>query len=425
MTTLILGGGISGLLAAWHLHQRGEAVEVWEEEPQVGGWVQTLTWLGPAGEPGHAEKGPQGILVAPDSAADRLFRELDLPLHRPGHGARWLGRWGRLNPVPGKPPELLKSNLLPFGAKLRLALEPFLPVRPAEPEESLSAFVARRLGPGVAEHLLPAMVAGVLAAPPEILSVDALPKLRQWEAAGSLFKGMSKGPRSEMVVPRGGMGGLAKALAGRLPLIRTGLRAERLERDLFGWVVRGGGEERRPAKVVLALPAFEAARLLAPLAPASAQALEAIPYTSVRLHNTRHAPLDPLRDGFGFLVHPPDGKGLLGALVPSWMDPEGTPSGLMQLRSFIGGAFPVAPELAEDAGILAELRRWVPALGDPLQTLRLQADRAIPRAEMGHRARVAQALGGLPEGLDWVSNARFGPGVRDVIEGLESWAAGM
>jgi oxygen-dependent protoporphyrinogen oxidase len=422
MSTLVLGGGITGLVAAWHLHRRGEAVEVWEAEDQVGGWVQTIEWKGPQGESGHAEKGPQGILLAPGSACERLFREVNLRLHRPGHGARWLGRWSKLNPVPSAPPQLLTSNLMPFTTKLRMLLEPAIAVRPAEPEESLSDFVARRLGPGVAEHLLPAMISGILAAPPDILSVDALPKLRQWEAAGSLFKGMGKGGRSEMVVPEGGMGALPKAIASRLPAVRTGLRAESIAKDLFGWVVRGGGEERRPDRILLALPAFEAARLVESLSPFSAKALASIPYTSVRLHNTRHAPLDPLKDGFGFLIHPPEGKGLLGALVPSWMDPGGTPAGLMQLRSFIGGAYAVAPELGTEAGVLAELRRWEPRLSDPVQTLVLQADQAIPRAEMGHRRRVQEALEGLPVGLDWLSNARFGPGVRDVIEGLEDWA---
>lgn len=421
MSTLILGGGISGLVAAWHLHRRGEAVEVWEGDSQVGGWVQTVEWSGPQGEPGHAEKGPQGILVAPGSACDRLFREIGLNLHRPGHGERWLGRWGKLNAVPSKPPQLLTSNLMPFGTKLRMLLEPIIAVREAEPEESLSAFVARRLGPGVAEHLLPAMIAGVLAAPPDVLSVDALPKMRQWEAAGSLFKGMGMGPRSEMVVPEGGMGALPKALARKLPLVRTGLRAELLEKDLFGWVVRGGGEERRVERVVLALPAFEAARLVAPLSPFAARAMSEIPYTSVRLHNSRHTPLPALKDGFGFLIHPPEGKGVLGALVPSWMDPGGTPEGLMQLRSFVGGAYSVAPEVQAPGGVVAELRRWVPALSEPVQVLELQADQAIPRAEMGHRRRVREAVEGLPAGLSWVSNARFGPGVRDVIEGLETW----
>lgn len=187
MSTLILGGGVTGLAAAWHLQQRGEAVEVWEAGASVGGWMKTLPWEG-----GHFETGPQGVLWQKGTAVDRLFSAIDLPFKSPGTGARWVGKGGRLIPVPASPVGLMTSPLMPLGAKLRMMLEPFQPVRPAEPEEGLSAFIARRLGKGVATELLPAMVAGVLAAPPEILSVDAIPKLRQWEATGSLVNGIRK-----------------------------------------------------------------------------------------------------------------------------------------------------------------------------------------------------------------------------------------
>ncbi|HEU4952366.1 MAG TPA: protoporphyrinogen oxidase, partial [Holophagaceae bacterium] len=394
MSTLVLGGGVSGLVAAWHLARRGEAVEVWEAEARPGGWVQTLPWEG-----GHLERGPQGVLVSPGSPVARLFAELGLETRSPGHGARWVGKGGRLIPVPAKPPGILTTPLLPLPARLRLLLEPFVPVRAAEPEEGLSAFVARRLGPGATAHLLPAMVAGILAAPAEVLSVDALPKLRTWEAKGSLFKALKAEPRSELRVPKGGMGRLPEALAARLP-VRPGLRAEALERLDGRWRVRGGGEVREVDRVLLACPAFEAARLLGPHAPASAEALAAMPYTSVRLVHSRHAPLEPLRDSFGFLVHPPEGRGFLGTLVPSWIDPDSAPAGLMQLRTFLGGAFETDPTLATVEGALAALKAWQPGLAAPVAVRELMAERAIPRPELGHRPRLVQALGGLPEGLD-------------------------
>ncbi len=417
MSTLILGGGVTGLAAAWHLQQRGEAVEVWEAAPSVGGWMKTLPWEG-----GHYETGPQGVLWQKGTAVDRLFSAIDLPFKSPGTGARWVGKGGRLIPVPASPPSLMFSPLMSLGAKLRMMLEPFQPVRAAEPEEGLSAFIERRLGRGVATELLPAMVAGVLAAPAEVLSVDAIPKLRQWEATGSLVNGIRKSGVSHMVVPEGGMGQLPIRLAAKLPAVRTGLRAERLEALPEGrWRVSGGGEGREADRVVLALPAFEAALLLGSVAPRSAEALGAISYTSVDLWHSRHAPLPDLKDSFGFLIHPPEGRGYLGSLVPSWMDPQSAPAGLMQLRSFIGGAFGKPSDLETWEGVQARLQGWIPALGAASAVRHERAERAIPRPELGHRARVQQALDGLPAGLDWLSNARFGPGVRDILEGLEGW----
>lgn len=426
MHTLILGGGITGLLAAWHLHRRGIAVEVWEAEAEVGGWVQTLPWPGPEGEPGRMERGPQGILVRDGSPAQRLFAALDLPLRSPGKGARWVGKGGRLVPVPAHPIGLLTTSLMTLGAKVRMFLEPFQPVGAAEPEEGLHAFIARRAGRGMADQLLPAMVAGILAAPPEVLSVDAIPLLRKWESHGSLFNGVRKSGVSHLQVPEGGMGALPRRLAEVLPSVRTGLRARSLDRLEDGrWRVRAEGHEALADRVLLALPAFEAAALLGHTAPVSAEALRAIPYTAVRLWHSRHQPLAPYADGFGFLIHPTEGRPYLGTLVPSWIDRGCAPKGLMQLRSFIGDSAlwqDPAPEVPKDwAWTEARLKTWVPTLPPALQVCEEVSADAIPRAELGHRARVKAALGGLPQGLDWLSNARFGPGVRDVIEGLEAW----
>lgn len=428
MTTIVIGGGISGLLAAWHLHGRGEAVEVWEAAEEAGGWVQTLPWPTADGRPGRFEKGPQGILVSPGSAADRLFKVLDLPLRSPGKGARWVGKGGRLVPVPAHPVGLVFSSLMGCRTKLRMFLEPFQPVGPEEPEEGLSEFIARRAGRGMAEELLPPMVAGILAAPPELLSVDAIPKLRQWESHGSMFNGIRKSGISHLMVPEGGMGALPRRLAERLPLVRRNLKVFALESlPGGGWKVHGLGRAAEAKRVVLALPAFEAAALLAPVAASSAEALASIPYTSVKLWHSRHQPLTPYDDGFGFLVHPAEGKPYLGTLVPSWIDRGCAPSDVMQLRSFIGDSAlwgdPRPEEPKDWAWTERNLRRWIPALADPAQTQEEVSRNAIPRAEKGHRTRVRRAVEGLPKGLDWISNARFGPGVRDVIEGLEAWGA--
>ena len=82
------------------------------------------------------------------SPADRLFKKLDLPLKSPGKGARWVGKNGRLIPVPAHPVGLVTSDLMSWSTKFRMFMEPFQPVRPADPEEGLSEFIARRAGRG-------------------------------------------------------------------------------------------------------------------------------------------------------------------------------------------------------------------------------------------------------------------------------------
>lgn len=432
MTTLVLGGGVTGLLAAWHLHRRGEPVEVWEAEASVGGWVQTQDWPHADGRPGHVEKGPQGILWQPGTPADRVFQalgvEIESPVKAVGQGRRWVGKKGRLMEVPAHPVKLMTSPLMSVGTKLRLLGEPFVKPGPEEPEEGLESFIARRAGRGLVDELLPAMVAGILAAPTRLLSIDALPKLRQWEACGSLFAGVRKGGVSHLMVPKGGMGTLTAKLASALPAVRASTPGEAIERLPDGrWKARGGGEAREVDRLVLALPAFAAAELLAPHSEASASALRAIPYTSVNLWNSRHASLPPYAEGFGFLIHPPEGHSYLGSLVPSWIEPSCCAAGTMQLRSFVGDPKLWGVHREERPGwewVFHQIRRWVPGLGEADQILEQRAHRAIPRAEIGHRGRVRQAVEALPAGVEWLSNARFGPGVRDVMEALEDWAGG-
>ena len=227
MTTLILGGGITGLLAAWHLQRRGEAAEVWEAEEEAGGWVQTLPWPTADGRPGRFEKGPQGILVSPGSVADQLFKALDLELHSPGKGARWVGKGGRLVPVPAHPVGLVTSSLMTWSTKFRMFLEPFQPVGPEEPEEGLSDFIARRAGRGMAEELLPPMVAGILAAPSGAAERGRHP---QAAAVGGPRQHVQRHPQERRQPPhgaRGGHGGADQAPGGAGPPGARGLRGLR------------------------------------------------------------------------------------------------------------------------------------------------------------------------------------------------------
>lgn len=418
---VVLGGGVAGLLAAWHLQQRGLAVAVWEATGAVGGWAQTLPWPGPDGQPGHLEHGPQGLLLGRNGALARRVRELELALLPSSpRGPRWLGKAGRRWPSPASPAGLLRGPGLGLGGRLRLLAEPFLPPG-ADPEESLHAFFARRLGEGFARELLPALVAGVLAAPPERLGLAALPRLRRLEARGGLLLGGLRAGREHTRVPVGGTGALARALATHLA-VHLDRPAHALEPLPGGrWRVLGAGNATEAEAVVLALPPAAAAALLRPLAPGPAARLTELPSLDLGVWHSRHRPVPGWERGFGLLVHPPEGRGLLGAVALAADDPRGVP-GLLQVRAYLGGAYPVAPDLETWPGVQTELRRWLPELPEALQVRAEPCPGAFPLLGPEHGAWAAGVQAGLPEGLAWVGAARFGPGLPDLAEGLEAWA---
>jgi oxygen-dependent protoporphyrinogen oxidase len=392
---LVLGGGLSGLIAAWHLQRQGVEVEVWEAAASVGGWAQTLSWPGPQGEPGWLERGPQGLLVGRGSALDRLLRDLDLPL-RPSapKGPRWLGKGGKRVPSPTSLAGLLQAPELSLGAKLRMLAEPFIPAATV-PDETLHTFFARRLGEGFAREVLPALVAGVLAAPPQRISMEALPRLRRLEARGGLLVGGLREGREHTHLPVGGTGALAQALASGLGSLLTLHPAHALEPLPRGRLrVWGDSIAREVDAVVVALPSVAAAHLLRPSVPAAAEFLEAIPRLDLRVWHSRHAMVAGWERGFGLLIHPPEGHGLLGADLDTW------------------------------PGVFRELRRWLPELSDPVQTRLETAPGAFPLLEPGHGDRVARLLQVLPPNVHWLGADRFGPGIPDLAEGIEAWVQG-
>jgi oxygen-dependent protoporphyrinogen oxidase len=419
---IILGGGISGLLAAWHLRRPDRELEVWEASTLPGGWAQTLAWPGPKGEPGCLERGPQGLRVGRGSALERLLGDLGLAL-RPSSpkGPRWLGKDGRRQPGPATLAGLLRASGLGLGGRLRLLAEPFIPPG-TSPDETLHAFFARRLGEDFARELLPALVAGVLAAPPERLGLDALPRLRRLEARGGLLIGGLRSGPERTRLPLGGTGALAQALATRLGCVHTRHPARALEPLPGGrWRVHGEGLASDADAVVVALPSPAASSLLHDVAPESADVLSAVPRLDLRLWHSRHAMVPGWERGFGLLIHPPEGQGLLGAVSLASEDPRGVP-GLLQVRTYGGGAFPMAPELGAWPGILQELRRWLPELPDAIQVREESCPGAFPLLEPGHGARVARLLQALPPNLHWLGTERFGPGIPELAEGIEAWA---
>lgn len=427
--TVVIGAGLSGLTHAYALASRGQEVLVLEASDRPGGVVRSqrqdgfLLEMGPNTVRITAEI--WGLVESLGLTGEALIASARMP--------RYIDFGGRLHPVPMSPVALLATELLSVRGKRRLLREPFVS-RAAAEEETVHAFFERRLGREVAERLVEPFVAGVFAGSSRDLEVAAaFPALARWEREdGSLLRGAlaerrKKGPPAW--VPRGllsfreGLETLSKALAAALgERLRTGTRVEELRPEPQGWSLSTAGERWTVGRIVLAVPAAEAARLLEPFAAEAATALQAIPHpflAVLHLAWPASALTRPL-DGFGHLVVPQPGRRILGAVWSSSLFGGRAPSGQALFTVFLGGARdPEATELSDEGLICAAVRDLQAELGmsavpEVLSITRYP--RSIPQYVTGHTQRMkllSDAEARFPN-LHFLGNYRGGISVGDI-----------
>jgi oxygen-dependent protoporphyrinogen oxidase len=445
---VIVGAGISGLALAYRLQQaRPDCdITVLEQRPRLGGTVWTERHDG-----FQVEYGPNGFLdTKPSTLA--LCRELGLaeqllPASESAAHNRYLFLDGKLRKLPGGLASFLATGLLSWRGKLAILAERFRPPRRDEADESIDAFVRRRAGREAAEVLADALVTGIHAGDPVLLSVRAtFPRLVELERQyGSVMKGMAQSARERRAVSaargepyqrpgrmwslRPGLRSLIEALRDRLrqpPLLGAAVR--RIERTEAGWLVRGEGNDRWPADVVvLTCPAYQQAAILADLDGELAEQVGAIAYNRVAVValGYRAADVPTSLDGFGYLAPQRTRRDLLGVQWCSSIFPDRAPAGCVLLRAMAGGWN--RPEVAgwDDARLLdavrAELRLALGVRPAPVFHQIIRWDRAIPQYHVGHPRRVAdiEERAARHPGLFLGGNAYHGVALNDCTEQAE------
>ena len=460
MRIAIIGGGIAGLAAAYELEKAraaGAALEytLYEARARVGGSLASEVVAGAV-----LERGPDSFLTEKPAAAE-LCRELGLggELLASNDAARktWIVVRNRLVALPDGLMFLIPTKLVPTAltplfsirTKIRMGLELLHPPRPSEGDESVAALVERHYGAEAVDRLADPLLSGIYGGDATQLSArTVLARLVEMEKKyGSLTRGMlaahkkmqamaKKGagakrpPMPIFTALRGGMQQLVDALTARLDgaSVRTGTAVSGIERNGGGWQVTADGRREACDALIVASPAWAAARMLAPVDSALGAELAGIPYSSSITMNLIYdeARIGRLPEGFGFLVPASEGRAMLACTFVHRKFLGRTPPGKAVLRAFLGGMRGEALLAESDAALVATVRRELSeilgarVLGADAEPEHVQVarwPRAMAQYAVGHQERmqrVAARLAQLP-GLRLAGNAYDGIGIPDCI----------
>ena len=434
---LIIGGGIAGLAAAFECRARGVQPLVLEARLRAGGVIVTE----------HADGfvidgGPDSILVQ-KPAAVALCRELRIDERLvstlPPRTAYVL-RGGRLVPLPeasflGLPTRLrslVSTPLFSWPAKVRMGLEVLRAADRHTDDESIGHFMRRRFGDEAVSYLAEPLLAGIHAGDVDQLSIHALfPRLVEAERThGSVLRSLaaSKRPPSTQGAFVSFREGLAEIVAALVhSLGQETMRYEAQVANLSGpgpfTVTLTSGEQLAARQLIVAIPAWLAAPLLASIDDTLAARCREIRYASsatiafgLRREQVRH----DLR-GTGFVVPRGEGRSLMAGTWVSSKWPDRAPEGHVLLRGFLGGASDPAILGRSDAELasiaFAELASILNISGDPMLTRVFRWPQATPQYNVGHLARIREIDGRLQRipGLYVTGSGYRGTGIPDCV----------
>ena len=452
MRYAVVGGGISGLTAAYRLSRLNpnSTVDLFEASSRLGGVLDTKRT-----DDLLIERGADSFFDKLPWATD-LCQELgllkDLIPTVEGDRRAFILKSDKLHAVPEgfvvvKPQKLmplLSTPLLSWQGKARLFCEEFIAtahgITDKDYDETVASFAIRRLGQEAFETLVQPLLAGIYTADPFKLSLaatmpDAIEAEKNYGSLRAAIKASQNDSDQEasgaryarFKTLRSGLIQLVNALQNRLGkgCIHLNKGVSKIYKTEDNWFIDCASQNRLgPYQgVVVALPAPRAAEVLQNSYQQLSKKLGTIEYASsaVVTMTFRHNQLKESVSGFGFVVPTVEKRQIVAASFSSQKFPGRAPADQLLIRAFLGGA--LQPELMEHSDdrlieiATREIQDLVNISGGPLHSDLVRWNEKMPQYHLGHLTlvREIEALTERIDGLELAGNAYHGVGIPQCI----------
>jgi oxygen-dependent protoporphyrinogen oxidase len=438
---VVIGGGITGLSACWYLQTLSDEplnISLVESSSFLGGKMVTEK-INENGNTFIIDAGPESFVTRkPEAWELALELGLEEQIINPGSETRnmYVLDGGTPKKIPLSPPAFITSDLLSFGGKLRMLLEPFIPARRDDEDESLAAFVSRRLGEEALEKMIGPVLAGIYNTDPTTQSImTTSPVMREMEKEhGGLFKGafarMRARKKQTEETPRrpqfmtftDGAQVMVDALEAQLAIqVLKGTQALEIKNYGAGYIIVLENHDPLQADaVILAIPGNQASKLLSQVDPDSASLIGGIEQKNIGTASLIFAS-DQIEMPFEIngLMIPRRENRRIDAITWTTKKPiPRGPEGYEMVRVFFGGGDASVVTMPEEEiieTILAELKDILGITATPLKTAVFCWPETFPQANVGHLELVDEIEAQLSDGVYVAGNSFRGIGIPDCI----------
>lgn len=442
--TVIIGGGITGLSAAYYLNKQTKNMDITliEASAVLGGKIKSVQKDGFT-----FERGPDSFLERKLSVQE-LAKELgiDDQLVRNGTGQSYILSEDRLHPIPkgaimGVPTEwrpFFSSSLFTFGGKLAALKDLVTSKYDSDDDLSVGHFFRRRLGDQVVDRLIHPLISGIYSGDIDKLSLKAtFPQfLAVEQKKGSLTKGL-RPPKSalnksgkrkgQFLTFKNGLQTLIHALENNLEndieiLKETTVTHIEKSGDQYTIVINGKEEKLVADHVIMTTPHHVTKKIFSHYDFIQ----DFLPEKNTSVANVVLAfeedAMEQLPDGTGFVVSRKDRYRITACTWTHKKWPHSTPEGHILIRAYVGKPGDEAVlELSDDEIkeiVLKDLQTILPIEKPPLFKIVTRWPDAMPQYTVGHVDRLNELEEKMKEYLPGVllaGNSYRGVGLPDCI----------